>query len=194
MDDIVLAFRTSARLEEGPYFEGYCGEHISCHPGIEQKAGPFKYDGSVIDHSVPYKPDREAIRARQRTIMDLESATLMMTAEAVQRQQRQTSSAATRIKRNAAQFPCLGPLTAATPPLDAPSAVETAASAPVAGPSSSRRAKPNSRERNAIAKICSGEGVSWYETQGLLEQCGICKLYFTGSILCSHIFECSCSQ
>jgi len=45
MDDIILAFRASAFVEEGPYFEGYCGEHISHHLGIEQKAGLFKYNG-----------------------------------------------------------------------------------------------------------------------------------------------------
>jgi hypothetical protein len=52
MDDIVLAFRTGASVEEGPYFEGYCGEHISHHPGIEQKAGLFKYNGAYY---VSYK-------------------------------------------------------------------------------------------------------------------------------------------
>lgn len=45
MDEIVLAFRTNTRLEEGPYFEGYFGEHVSQHPGMEQKAGPFVYYG-----------------------------------------------------------------------------------------------------------------------------------------------------
>ena len=44
MADIVLAFGTGAPFEEGPYFKGYCGEHISHHPGIEQKAGPIKYN------------------------------------------------------------------------------------------------------------------------------------------------------
>lgn len=52
MDDVVLAFRTSASAKEGPYFEGYCGEHISHHPGIEQKAGSFRYDGKYY---VSYK-------------------------------------------------------------------------------------------------------------------------------------------
>jgi len=48
MDEIVLAFETNSRLEEGPYFKGYFGEHISQHPGIEQKAGPFAYHGMVF--------------------------------------------------------------------------------------------------------------------------------------------------
>jgi len=48
MDEVVLAFRTNARLEEGPYFEGYFGEHISQHPGMEQKAGPFVYHGMSL--------------------------------------------------------------------------------------------------------------------------------------------------
>lgn len=48
MNEIVLAFGTNARLEEGPYFEGYFGEHISQHSDMEQKAGPFVYHGVSI--------------------------------------------------------------------------------------------------------------------------------------------------
>ena len=48
MDEFVLAFETESRLEGGPYFEGYFGEHISQHPGTEQKAGPFVYHGMAF--------------------------------------------------------------------------------------------------------------------------------------------------
>jgi hypothetical protein len=48
LDEIVLAFETNSGLEEGPYFEGYFGEHISQHPGTEQKAGPLVYRGMVF--------------------------------------------------------------------------------------------------------------------------------------------------
>lgn len=43
IDDIVLAFQTSAPFEPGSYFEGYCGEHVSQNPDIGQKAGSFQY-------------------------------------------------------------------------------------------------------------------------------------------------------
>jgi hypothetical protein len=45
IDDIVLAFQSGAPFGPGPYFEGYCGDHVSQHPGKEQKAGPFGHSG-----------------------------------------------------------------------------------------------------------------------------------------------------
>ena len=137
--------------------------------------------GTVANCSAPYTIDHEAVQARQRAIMDLESATLAIVAKAIHHQQHPTSLAATRIKWNPLQLLRPGPLTISAPP-----ALQT-----VAGPSFTRQHRPNSRERNTFRKICSGEGVSSFGIQGLLEQCGVCKLYFTGSILCSHIFECS---
>jgi hypothetical protein len=153
--------------------------------------------GTVLNRLEPYAIDREAAQARQRTVMDLESATFAMIAEAIRHRQCPTSSAATCIKRSPAQPPRPCPLTLSTSSLlivDSPPAVQNAAIAPVAGPSSARQPRPNSLEQKVITKICKGEGISSYEIQGLLEQCGICKLHFTGSVLCSHIFECSYSR
>jgi len=48
IDNIVLAFQASAPFELGPYFEGYCGEHVSQYPGIEQKAGLFRPSGKFL--------------------------------------------------------------------------------------------------------------------------------------------------
>ena len=45
INDIVLAFQSGAPFGPGPYFEGYCGDHVSQHPGKEQKAGPFGHSG-----------------------------------------------------------------------------------------------------------------------------------------------------
>ena len=115
--------------------------------------------------------------------MDLEGATLAMHANVVQRQctarsSAATSSAATRIikKRNPASFF-----------LDS----EMGPSATVL---SSTLIQPESQELKAIAKLQRGEGVSAFELLGLIEQCGICKLFFTGSVLCRHIFVCPSSE
>jgi len=45
LDDFVLRFQSAAPFGPGPYFEGYCGEHVSQHPGKEQRAGPFGNSG-----------------------------------------------------------------------------------------------------------------------------------------------------
>lgn len=110
--------------------------------------------------------------------MDLESATLALHAYALRRQHATTSSAATRIikKRKPAPFlldPEAGPSTTAI------------SSAPI---------EPESRELDVIAKLQRGEGVFPYELLGLIEQCGICKLSFTGAVLRRHIFVCPSSE
>jgi hypothetical protein len=144
---------------------------------------------TIVDQAELYTIDHQVAHARQRDYMDLESATLLMIAEVVRCQQRRpTSSATTRIKRKPVPYPSSGLRTAYAP--IAPSAVHTPILAP-AGPSTIRPAQPNSRELDAIDRIRRGEGISSYECQGLLEQCGICKMYFTGTVLLSHIFECS---
>ena len=48
LDNFVLAFQSAAPFGPGPYFEGYCGEHVSQHPGKEQKAGPFGHSGIFL--------------------------------------------------------------------------------------------------------------------------------------------------
>ena len=110
--------------------------------------------------------------------MDLKGATLAMHANVVQRQCTARSSAATRIikKRNSPSFF-----------LDS----EMGPSATVL---SSGLIQPESQELEAIAKLRKGEGVSPFELLGLIEQCGICKLFFTGSVLCRHIFVCPSSE
>lgn len=134
--------------------------------------------GNTVDH--------QAARARQRDYMDLESATLAMIAEVFRRQQcRPTSLATTRIKRKPAPYPCHGLRT--TPiPVASPTVHTSILAVGVVSPP-----QPDSRELDVIAKIRRGEGVSPYEYEGLLEQCGICKMYFTGTILLRHIFECT---
>ena len=59
---------------------------------------------------------------------------------------------------------------------------------------SSTLIQPEPRELKAIAKLQRGEGVSPFELLGLIEQCGICKLFFTGSVVCRHIFVCPSSE
>jgi hypothetical protein len=110
--------------------------------------------------------------------MDLEAAWVAMRADVVQRQHATTSSAATHIikKRKPASFF-----------LDS----EMGPSATVL---SSGPIQPESQELEAIAKLRKGEGVSPFELLGLIEQCGICKLFFTGGVLRRHIFVCPSSE
>ena len=43
MANFLDAFNAGGALEDCPYFEGYFGEHVSQHPGIEQRAGSFQH-------------------------------------------------------------------------------------------------------------------------------------------------------
>ena len=126
----------------------------------------------------PYSIDQSAVRAHQRSTMDLEAATLALHAVAVRRQHATTSSAATHIikKRKPASF-------------FIDSEMGPSATALSSGP-----IQPESQELEAIAKLRRGEGVSPFEFLGLIEQCGICKLFFTGGVLRCHIFVCPSSK
>jgi hypothetical protein len=53
---------------------------------------------------------------------------------------------------------------------------------------------PEPQELDAIDKLRRGEGLFSWELLGLIEQCGICKLYFTGGVLRRHIFVCPSSE
>lgn len=122
--------------------------------------------------------DRSIVRARQRSTMDLEGATLALHADALRRQHAATSSAATRVIKKRK----LGPFF-----LDSETGPSTAvlSSAPI---------QPESQELDVIAKLQTGEGVSSYELLNLIEQCGVCKLFFTGGVLRRHIFVCPSSE
>ena len=52
MENTVATFKSSRPFEEGPYFEGYFGEHVSQYPGLEQKAGAFIYHGMSVSFIV----------------------------------------------------------------------------------------------------------------------------------------------
>ena len=110
--------------------------------------------------------------------MDLESATLALHADGLRRQHATTSSAATRItpRKKPASFPLdsdLGPSTTVLSP------------API---------RPEPQELDVIGKLRRGEGVPSWELLGLIEQCGICKLYFTAGVLRRHIIVCPSSE
>jgi hypothetical protein len=116
---------------------------------------------------------RDEIHARAaRAVMDMEASADAFYADTFQRGMRTNCPAATRVKKR------LSP--AAEPSVSTPSAV-----APTP------RLLPNPRETAVISKIRRGVGISSFELQGLLEQCGICQKYFAGSVLCDHIFLCS---
>ena len=128
--------------------------------------------GEIVDRVEPYTVDRH-VPVRQSDNMDLESATLAMIVEVVRHQQRRQDLATTRIKRKSIHTTPAHNL--ASLAVRTASAVRTLTVPP---------ARPDSRELNTLAKISKGEGVSSYDTQGLLEQCGICNMYFTGTVLC----------
>jgi hypothetical protein len=133
----------------------------------------------------PYITNQNTVRARQRATMDSESATLLLHANALRHQHTTTSLAATRIvkKRKPAPFP-LDRATSVIKPTEA-GPPTTAPPAPI---------RPEPQELDAIAKLQMGEGLSSYELMGLIEQCGICKLSFTGGVLRRHIFVCPSSE
>ncbi len=123
-------------------------------------------------------PDRDEIHARvARAVKDMEASANAFYADIIQRKMRTKSPAATRIKKRSSA--------AAEPSVSTPAVMSAVAL------SLTPRLLPNSHETAVISKIRRGTGISSYEFQGLLEQCGICKKYFTGSVLCYHIFLCS---
>lgn len=64
IDDFVLAFQSNASLLElRPYFEGYCGEHISQYRGMQQKAGVFGHSGIFLP--TRWRSDINATNHRQ---------------------------------------------------------------------------------------------------------------------------------
>jgi hypothetical protein len=108
--------------------------------------------------------------------MDLESATLAMHANALRSRYVITSLAATRIipkRKPAPPLPDSGPSSTVLSP------------APIC---------PEPQELDVIGKLRRGEGVPSWALLGLTEQCGICKLYFTGGVLRRHIFVCPSSE
>lgn len=109
--------------------------------------------------------------------MDLESATLALHVDALRPRHATASLATTRIrvipKRKPAPFfpeSETGPSTMPAPVVPEPQELET------------------------IGKLQRGEGVPAWKLLGLTEQCGICKLYFTGGVLRRHIFICPSSE
>ena len=52
MDAITRAFLMSMSMEDGLYFQDYCGEHESMYPGTSQLAGTI--NGTIISMSHIY--------------------------------------------------------------------------------------------------------------------------------------------
>ena len=120
--------------------------------------------------------DHNEIRARvARAVMDMEASANAFYAGAVWQGTLIKSSSATRIKKW----------------LPVVSNLPTTSSSFLA-PSSATRFLPDSRQTAILSKIRRGAGISSYELQGLLEQCGVCKKHFASSVLFHHIFLCSC--
>lgn len=213
MDNLLDTFNISGAPKDCPYFEGYFGEHVSQHPGVEQRAGSFQHLCTCIplqpSESLTYDIlatlgrdfDRNEIRAYvARAAMDMEASAHSFYADAVRQEKRTKSSAVTRIKK---RFPAVSilptptsssiaaPLIVGSAPVARPLITSTSAGMPADVSFSTARFSPNSRETAILSKIRRGTGISSYEFQDLLEQCGVCKKYFTGSVLCRHIFHCS---
>ena len=48
MDGLRRQFRSTESTQRGPYFRGYCGEHVSEHCGIVQLAGFSSAEGNLL--------------------------------------------------------------------------------------------------------------------------------------------------
>jgi hypothetical protein len=116
--------------------------------------------------------------------MDMEASANSFYADAVQKGTLIKSSGATRIKK---RLPVVSDLPTNSSSFAAPSTPGMPADAP----SSAARILPDSRQTAILSKIRRGAGISSYELQGLLEQCGVCKKHFASSVLFHHIFLCS---
>jgi hypothetical protein len=124
-------------------------------------------------HHPPFqvRVDYEAVRARKRAALDKESAELAASISA-RPHPLPSSSAYTRVVRHAKA---------------------------VAGPSRislddhSRTADKgaSNHEVQLLMALAGGDGISPYDNQGFIEECGICHRFFLGSVLNSHIFSCS---
>jgi hypothetical protein len=117
--------------------------------------------------------DYDAVRARKRAALDEASAEL---AASISARPRSPSSAAhTRVIRRRANA--------------------------IAGPSGTTNADPTSltvavascQEVQRLTILASGGGISSFNMQNLIEECGICHMFYLGSILPTHILSCSCN-
>ena len=68
MANFLDAFNAGGALEDCPYFEGYFGEHVSQHPGIEQRAGSFQHLCVCVSAS-PLQPSESLTLGQLLTAM-----------------------------------------------------------------------------------------------------------------------------
>jgi hypothetical protein len=121
-------------------------------------------------HHPPFQVgvDYEAVRARKREALDKESAELAASISA--RPHPLRSSAHTRVIRHA-------------------KAVAGPSRIPLDGHS---RTGASDHEIQLLTALAGGDGISPYDNQGFIEECGVCHHFFLGSVLISsHIFSCS---
>jgi hypothetical protein len=194
MGTVLAAFITNGSLEPCPYFEGYCGEH---YPELEQKSGPrkvafgmyfcmslfditdfgFLYTAHANDRHRTFHPlDYGAVRARKRAELDVTSAELSAAISARPRPP-PSSTADTRVIRRRTTL-TTNAIAGATD-VDQIFGADAAAS---------------SKEARLLTTLIGGDGISSYDMQGLIEECGVCHMFYLGSILPIHIFSCSCDQ
>jgi hypothetical protein len=129
-------------------------------------------------HGTFYPLDYGAVRARKRAALDAASAELAASISARPRPPPSSTSHSRVIRRR-----------------------NTLTNNAIAGPSGQSvtdvdpiRADvvASYQEARLLTTLAGGDGISSYDMQGFIEKCGICHMYYLGSILPVHILSCSC--
>lgn len=179
MNRLRAEFRMMSNHLHGPYFNNYCGEHESEHPGIAQLSGASHADGglcflycfysayNLLSKGRPSLSTLENAHARRRAYMNEESRLVRSMIPAPI----PTSFAYTRIRRPRTQD--AGPL--------------------VVRPTHESLGLPSCGEQAILDQLLANEGVSTFDLTGLFEKCGVCDRYFIASLLRVHIQSC-CSD
>jgi len=155
--------RGADEIEVGPYFPGYCGEHIGDHPGSEQQSG----SPIVVTRTGQRKTKSSLSAGAASSRMNIKSPSVAM------------SRASTR---RSTPNP-LGPSAASGCPRAGPS-LEGVPTGPSTGSFTAGNAL------NVIRTLEAGGGISEYQANGLLEQCGACREYFLTVFFKVHVLRC----
>lgn len=122
---------------------------------------------------LPSPVNYEVVRARKRAALDKESAELIASISARPRPPPSSSAFTRVIHRSTSSINAVaGP---SRIPVDRFRTVDKIAS---------------NQEAQLLTTLAGGDGISSFDIQGFIEECGICHRFFLGSVLPSHIFSC----
>ncbi|KAF9460226.1 hypothetical protein BDZ94DRAFT_1238624 [Collybia nuda] len=186
--------------ETGPYFEDYCGKHISNNPGLEQLSGG-RNSSSHLRNVLYRSPSTPYIRRFLDKSSNTDTRPMLTPATTIRRRNRIPHTpyvapkllfdpARTRIKKQpASALSSEGDQRTRTHPLGAVAGVSGMGFNADAGPS--RLPSSQATDEDIFDRLLSGDGISQWEWDGVVERCGVCGDYFLAHAFRQHIKDCN---